>query len=201
MKNKLFLTFTTLALTFGFTVHAADQSNWYVGAQFSAQEVTSFPDRDLNTVGVVAGYQYNKFFALETRFNAGTSGYSSSFNGYGSSDDVYKEDIDTQASLFIRATYPIFNSFNIYALAGATKSNYEITTSSIDIDLEGNSTTTYPHIIKHSESGFTYGIGLNYQITEAFTLFIDYQVLPELAISSDSGNSWKSTSLGINFAF
>ncbi|WP_157828047.1 autotransporter outer membrane beta-barrel domain-containing protein [Paraglaciecola sp. MB-3u-78] len=58
-----------------------------------------------------------------------------------------------------------------------------------------------PHIIKHSENGFTYGTGLNYQITEAFTLFIDYQVLPELSIGIDDSSSWKSTNLGVTYTF
>jgi opacity protein-like surface antigen len=201
MKKTLSLTFTTLALTFGFSVHAEDENNWYLGAQYSAQEVTSLPDRKFKTVGVVGGYQYNKYFALETRYNTGTSGYSHPFYVNGASDDQYKEDIDTQASLFIKASYPIFNSFGIYALAGLTKSEYEITTSRSATDLEGNTTTTYPHIIKHSENGFTYGIGLNYQITEAFTLFIDYQVLPELSIGTDGSSSWKSTNLGVTYTF
>jgi hypothetical protein len=71
MKKTLSLTFATLALTFGFSVHAEDENNWYLGAQYSAQEVTSLPDRKFKTVGVVGGYQYNKYFALETRYNTG----------------------------------------------------------------------------------------------------------------------------------
>ncbi|WP_057831486.1 porin family protein [Colwellia sp. TT2012] len=201
MKKTLSLAFTTLALTFGFSVHAEDESNWYLGAQYSAQEVTSLPDRKFKTVGVVGGYQYNKYFALETRYNTGISGYSSQFYVNGSSDAEYKEDIDKQASLFIRASYPLFNLFGIYALAGVTKSKYEITTRSSHTDLEGNTTTTYPYIIKLSESGFTYGVGLNYQITETVTLFIDYQILPGLTIGSGSSAKWKSMNLGVNYSF
>ncbi|MCP4325600.1 MAG: porin family protein [Alteromonadales bacterium] len=134
-----------------------------MGAQYSAQELTSLPNRDFQTAGVVAGYQYNQFFSLETRFNTGTSGYSSyPFSVDGLSDAEYKEEIDTQASLFIKGSYPISNSFNIYALAGLTKSKYEITTTNNYTDLEGNTTVTYPSLINFSESGFSYGLGLNY---------------------------------------
>ncbi|MCJ8295637.1 MAG: porin family protein [Colwellia sp.] len=200
MKKTLSLTFATLALTFGFSVHAEDENNWYLGAQYSAQEVSSQPDGEFKTVGVIGGYQYNKNFSLEARYNTGTSGYSSQFY-VGASDEEYKEDIDTQASLFIKASYPIFNSFGIYVLAGVTKSKYEITTSSSYTDLEGNTTTTYPHMIKHSESGFTYGAGLNYQVTEAVALFIDYQVLPDLIIGSGRADSWENINVGVHYAF
>jgi opacity protein-like surface antigen len=201
MKTTLALPFTTLAVICSFSVHAEEENNWYLGAQYSAQEVTSLPDRKLKALGVIGGYQYNKYFALETRYNTGTSGYSSPFYVNGSPNEEYKEDIDTQASLFIKASYPIFNSFSIYALAGVTKSKYEITTSSSHTDLEGNTTTTYPHIIELSESGFTYGAGLNYRVTEAVALFIDYQVLPDLKVGSGRSNSWKSINLGVNYAF
>ena len=197
MNKILPLVLTTLALPFAFTANASNEGDWYVGAQYSAQELTSLPDRDFQTAGVVAGYQYNQFFSLETRFNTGTSGYSSyPFSVDGFSDAEYKEKIDTQASLFIKGSYPIFNSFNIYALAGLTKSKYEITTTNSYTDLEGNTTVTYPSLIKFSESGFSYGLGLNYQLTDAFTVFVDYKVLPELM-----GSSWKSTSLGVSYSF
>ncbi|MCJ8297113.1 MAG: porin family protein [Colwellia sp.] len=195
MKILLPLTCTILASIYTSSV-CADNS-WYLGAQYSVQEVASLPDRELNTAGIVAGYQFNKFFALETRMNIGTSGYSHSR----SSDQEYKEDIDIQASLFIKGSYPISNTFSIFALAGVSKSKYEITTTRHHTDIDGNYTQIYPHIIKHSESGFNYGVGLNYQISEAFSLYIDYQVLPDLVISSRDLSSWNSTNIGGSYTF
>ena len=63
-------------------------------------------------------------------------------------------------------------------------------------DIEGNTTVTYPSLIKFSESGFSYGLGLNYRLTDALTVFVDYKVLPELM-----GSSWKSASLGASYSF
>ena len=195
MKILLPLTCTILASIYAPSVYA--ENSWYLGAQYSAQEVASSPDRELNTAGIIAGYQINKFFALETRFNIGTSGYSNKY----SPDQEYKEDIDTQASLFIKGSYPISNTFSIFALAGVTKSKYEITTTAHHTDIDGNYTQVYPSFITCSESGFNYGVGLNYKISEAFSLFIDYQVLPDLTIVSGVSSSWNSTNIGVNYSF
>ncbi|MCJ8294701.1 MAG: porin family protein [Colwellia sp.] len=195
MKILLPLTCTILVSTYASSAFA--ENSWYLGAQYSAQEVASSPDRELNTAGIVAGYQFNEFFALETRVNIGTTGYSHQIL----SDQEYKEDIDTQASLLIKASYPISNGFSIYALAGMSKSKYEITTTSHHTDIDGNTTQTYPHLIKASESGFNYGVGLNYKISEEFSLFVDYQVLPELSIVSGDSSNWNSINIGVNYSF
>ncbi len=197
MSKKLPLAFATLALSCTVTANASNESSLYLGAQYSAQELTLLPNRDFQTAGIIAGYQYNQFFSLEARFNTGISGYSSHpFSENGFSDAEYKEDIDSQASLFLKASYPIFNSFNIYALAGMTQSKYEITTISSFTDIEGITTDTYPSLIKLSESGFSYGLGLNYQMTSAFIVFFDYKILPDLM-----GSSWKSASFGASYSF
>jgi hypothetical protein len=44
-------------------------------------------------------------------------------------------------------------------------------------------------------------VGLNYKISEAFSLFIDYQVLPDLTIVSGVSSSWNSTNIGVNYSF
>ena len=199
MNKTLSLAFAIPAVIFTFSAHC--ENDWYLGAQYSAQEVTSLPDRDFNTLGIIAGYQYNQFLSFETRFSKGISGYSDPLYVSDSTNAEYKEDIDNQASFFIKASYPIISSFNVYALAGMTKSKYEITTTLSQIDIEGNTTTTYPHMIKKSESGFSYGVGLSYQVYEYFYLFIDYQVLPELEIVSGGSLGWKSSSFGVNYAF
>ncbi|MDC8831231.1 outer membrane beta-barrel protein [Alteromonas gilva] len=199
MKRTLIIALT--AATIVFSMSARCENNWYFGAQYSAQEVTSQPDRELESVGVIGGYQFNEYVSIETRYNTGTSGYSHPFYVVGSPEAKYKEDIDTQISLLIRASYPVYNGFHLYSLAGITKSDYEITTSSSLTDLDGNTTQTYPYVLKFSDSGFTYGVGLNYQATEAVGLFVDYQVLPELKFGSGSSNDWRSINLGITFAF
>ncbi len=199
MKKLYFIRFAPLLLTF--QANAEDFPNWYIGTHHSEQKITSTPDREFNTLGIIAGYQYNQYLALETRFSGGTSGYSHPFNVNKLPNAKYKEEIDTQKAILFKASYPIGHGFNIYALAGITKSKYEITTTNSYTTIEGNTTTTYPYIYKHSESGINYGIGLNYQLSESFNFFIDFQTLPRLKIDSRESSTWKSTSLGVNYTF
>jgi len=119
-------------------------------------------------------------------------------------EHVYKQEIDNQASLLIKGTYPISDNFNVYALAGITNSDYSLETKNHHTVVEGNSTVTtvmFQDTGKHSENGFTYGLGINYQISKEFSAFIDYQVLPELAVSTLDSSRWQSASIGINYTF
>jgi hypothetical protein len=189
MKKLIPLTFAMLVSTYTSTVCA--DNNWYLGASYNAQNI-SLNDRDFNTAGVVAGYKYNQYFAIETRFSSGTSGYS---NG------SYSEDIDTQASLSIRASYPIFDSFKLYGLAGYTNTKLKIKGVGYMIDSSGNIIKSYPFKVTDSDSGLSYGLGLNYEINEQFNIFIDYQVLPDFEPTSTFSKSWKSTTIGVNYSF
>jgi opacity protein-like surface antigen len=197
MKKLLPLTFVILASTSVFPVSATD--NWYLGVQYNAQEI-SISGRDFNTAGIIAGYQYNEYFSLETRVNVGASGYSTSYDGTEFSGS-YKEDIDTQASLLIKASYPIFDSFKLYGLAGYTKTKIEISGLGQTNDSEGNIVGNYPFELSKSESGFSYGLGLDYQLNEQFNFFIDYQVLPDFEPSANFSKSWKSATIGVNYSF
>jgi hypothetical protein len=197
MKKLLPLTFTLLASTYTSNVNA--ENSWYLGALYNAQEI-SMHGRDFNSAGLIAGYQYNDYFALETRFTAGISGYSGSYGGT-TAEGSYKEDIDTQASLLIKASYPIFNSFKVYGLAGYTNTKLEINGLGQYNDSEGNNTGDYPFKHKESEGGLNYGLGLDYQINAEFNVFIDYQVLPDFEPNSSFSKSWKSTTIGVNYFF
>ena len=198
MKRILPLTFTILTSTYATTVNA--ENTWYLGALYNAQEI-SMQGRDFNAAGIIAGYKFNENFALETRFNLGTSGYSSFYGTPESPEGDYKEDIDTQASILIKASFPIFESFNLYGLAGYTKTKLEISGLGQTNDSNGNIIGNYSFKHTESEGGFTYGIGVNYQINEQFNIFVDYQVLPDFEPSSNFSKSWKSTSVGVNYSF
>ena len=198
MKRLLPLTFTLLASTYASTVNAED--SWYLGALYNAQEI-SIHGRDFNTAGVIAGYQFNKYFALETRLTTGTSGYSSFYGTPEEPRGSYNEDIDTQASLLIKASYPIFNSFKLYGLAGYTNTKLEINGLAQNNDSKDNTTGDYTYKHTESENGFSYGLGLDYQINEHFNVFIDYQVLPDFEPNSSFSRSWKSTTIGVNYSF
>lgn len=198
MQKMLSLVFTLSVLT-PLSSALADDS-WYLGALYNAQEI-SIHGRDFNSAGVVVGYQYNKYFALETRFSSGTSGYSSFYGTPEESFGSYSEDIDTQASLLLKASYPIFNSFNLYGLAGYTNTKLEINGLGQHNDSDGNITGNYPYKDTESESGFSYGIGFDYQFNESLSVFIDYQVLPDFEPDSSFSKRWVNTTVGINYSF
>jgi len=198
MKKLLPLTFSILASTFASSV-CADNS-WYIGALYNSQEI-SMQGRDFNTAGVVAGYQYNKYFALETRLATGTSGYSSFYGTPESPVSSYKEDIDNQNSILIKASYPIFESFNLYGLIGYTNTKLEVRGLAQTNDQNGNLIGNFPFKLTESESGLSYGLGLNYRLNEHFDIFVDYQVLPDFEPDSSISKSWKSTTVGLNYSF
>lgn len=205
MKKTLPLVLTILASTYG-TTASADNS-WYLGALYNAQQVSDF-DRDFNSAGIIAGYQYNAYFALETRITKGISGYSSSYSVdipdpsfIFSEDGYYKEDIDVQASLLVKASYPIFETLGVYALAGY--STTKLTTSGFyqQYDSDGNKMGNGSYGDTETNNGFSYGIGLNYQFNEKLSLFIDYQVLPDYDIYTSVTKSWESVAIGVNYSF
>lgn len=197
MNKLLTLTFTLLVSTYA--SNASAENSWYLGALYNAQEI-SLHGRDFNSAGLIAGYQYNEYFALETRISAGTSGYSGSYRGT-KLKGSYKEDIDTQTSVSIKASYPIFNSFKLYGLAGYTNTKLETNGLGQYNDSEGNITGDYTYKQTESESGLSYGLGLDYQINAQFNVFIDYQVLPNFEPNSNFSKSWKSTTIGVNYSF
>jgi len=205
MKKPLILTLLTTPLMYLPTVQAADETNFYVGVQYSNQKITSTSEINLDTAGVVLGYQFNQYFSLETRLNIGNSDYSSLCAcGDEYKDHVYKQEIDNQASLFIKGSYPISNDFSVYALAGITNSSYSLETKNHHSVTDGNKTTTkvtFKDMGTNSESGFTYGLGINYQISKKFSGFLDYKILPDLAVSTLDSSSWKSASIGVNYTF
>ncbi|MCD6654215.1 MAG: porin family protein [Sulfurovum sp.] len=101
---------------------------------------------------LLAGYNYNQYFGLEARYamNIGDP----EFDGYGEDDDP---DGDfTNAAIYLKAMYP-FEKINVYALLGYGQVTLDTTESG-----------------DHSESGFQWGLGANYAITENIGVFADY---------------------------
>jgi len=196
MRKILYICLALLTLP----SYASESDDWYIGALYNSQKI-SISGRDFNALGMIAGYQYNKYLALETRVSVGTEGYSSFYGTPDSREGEYKEDIDTQASLFIKASYPILESVNIYGLAGYSNTKLEIRGLGQVNDSNSNIIGNYPFKITETKSGFSYGFGLTYKINEQFNIFIDYQVLPDFEPNSNFSKSWKSTSVGINYFF
>ncbi|MCC5879795.1 MAG: porin family protein [Idiomarina sp.] len=197
---KVFLSLTCLTLASALVAPASAESNWYVGAAYNAQEF-SVPGRDFNAAGLIAGYQFHEYFSVEARGLTGTSGYSSFYGTPDEPEGNYSEDIDTQVSVQLKASYPIFESLRIYGLAGFTQTKLEINGYGQYNDEDGNITGNYPYRMTYTDDGFSYGAGLSYGITTRFDVFVDYQVLPNFEPNSNISRSWNSTTIGVNYRF
>lgn len=199
MKKLLPIIFTTFITP---SVYA-DES-WYLGGLYNAQEIS--PDAegfnsDFSTFGVLAGYRYNKYFALEARVAKGTSGYSSTVSFSDTTDGSYQEDINSQISLLVKASYPIYTSLSIYGLAGYTRTEVEVSGTVTTEHPDGINFINVPFNSTHSVSGLSYGVGLNYQFTEHLNIYADYQNLPDFEPVPSYSGGWKSTTIGVNYSF
>lgn len=201
MKKILLLTISILASTYASTTLAEEVNGWYLGALYNSQKISLYGSREFKSVGATAGYKINEIFSLETRLHTGTSGYSFDLSSFGSEGMKYKQEIEYQGHLLVKASYSITEAFKVYGLAGYTKTKTEITTSLSHTDLSGNTNVTYPYQYSENIDGFSYGVGLDYQINNQFSVFVDYLILSDFDIYQNSSGSWNSLNLGINYSF
>lgn len=143
-----------------------DNSGFYVGATLAYQRVYSddsawFSETDsqdgLGTLGVLAGYDFNEYIAVEGRI----------------STSVFEEDYaeTTTYSIFVKPQYPVTEAFSIYALLGF--GNTTVKGSDAGGDYFGFDPSRIGHTIM-DESSFQWGFGVNYEVMEDVDLFVDY---------------------------
>ena len=135
--------------------------NALVGAIGSDNEVKSTH----NTLGLLAGYKVNSYVAVEDRYNMSLSEGTWSDNG----TDVALTDTDDKVAawgVFVKPMYPVTDALDIYALLGygettfttGTVGNNPLVGASLDI----------------VATGFQYGAGLSYDVTDSVAVFVDY---------------------------
>ena len=180
------------------TAFASD--NWYLGALYNSQDYAVY-GRHFNTAGLVAGYEFNQYFSLEGRYGVGTSGYETVYDITEDTETSYKEDIDTQYSLFIKGSYPIDDSLSIYGLVGYSETDLEVNGYAQFVDENALTLVSYPIGLTQTDKGLSYGLGLSYKINAKFSIFADYQVLPDFEPTPDYSRSWKSKNIGISYKF
>lgn len=176
MKNICFL-FATSLLSSGSL--ASEQSGWYFGASFSVQEIENqsvvYVDKQFESAGIVGGYRLDEYFSVEARLNKGVSSHKSkviTVQGRGE----YEDDLSLQYSLLFKADYPIYEDFNLYLLAGVNKTEKDHITRRTTPD---GKVVNLIDEIGSSDSGFTYGLGVSYEVSPRLALLVDYQVLPD----------------------
>ncbi|OHU85027.1 MULTISPECIES: porin family protein [Pseudoalteromonas] len=174
-------------------------SDVYVGALYNQQDIDA-PGNDFNTAGIVLGYQLNEYVAFEGRFATGTSGVLARTTATDFSHS-YKEDMDLQSSLLLKLTYPIADGLNVYGLAGYTRSKIEFESKGIQTNELGNVVLEYHNESSWTRGGLSYGIGVEYQLNDNFTVFVDHQILPDFDVAIAYDQKWKSTTVGFAYRF
>ena len=150
------------------------EKNFYVGLGLSALSTGtgdmdffdnhSDRDRTVNLL-LVAGYEFNPYMAVEGRY----------------STYVYQEDSlnsDTWG-VYVKPQYPVNNDFSLYALVGFGGMTVDgIDGADIDVD----------------DTGFQWGLGVNYAYSEDTTFFVDY-----VSIANDmDADSWGGTAAEVS---
>jgi opacity protein-like surface antigen len=153
-----------------------DESAFYIGAgvgytsfnnDFTSEEITS------NTLMLQAGYQYNRYIAVEGRYSFG-------FNtDYDTGNivnpiQVYDGDV-SHWGIYLKPMYPI-DDFSIYALLGYGE-------VMLDDILNGDAV----------DGGFQWGLGASYAFTENVSVFVDY-----VSLYNDTGFDWVATKADID---
>lgn len=203
MKKLLPLSLTLITSILSPLTHAVEESNWYIGGLYSAQKIPlNEASRDFGTLGLMAGYKYNKYLSFETRFSKGISEFTYSNDYYlDHPNNSFESSIDFQASFLLKGTYSISDSLEGYLIAGFSKTQVEtqfprplFNSDAIQTGLERND-------VKFSESGFSYGIGLNYEIFEQVYISIECHVLPASDMYTRNDSNWNSINIGVNYNF
>ncbi|MDX1537739.1 porin family protein [Arsukibacterium sp.] len=192
--HKLLAT-TLLAGTF-FSAAAAAQTydkGFYLGGHYGQHKVeleSDFADTDVKfgVAGVNAGLQLTSFLALEARYAIGVED-----EEIFDDDDSARYEIDRHMALMAKGSLPLGDRFALFATAGYGETKYNF---AYDIPgLTGSESTT--------ESGFIYGAGANFHLTNNLSLVAEYNVLPDLE-DEDDGLIESDVSLmtvGLNYTF
>ena len=142
-----------------------DESSFYLGIGFSSMSLNNdLTDEEFSANGVMlqAGYQYNRYIAIEGRYTLHVGDVEYDHGTTSSPDyDNYPTDF-TNAAIYLKPMYPI-DDFSIYALLGYG----EVELTNIPLGGPGISAD-------RAESGFQWGLGASYTFNENISGFIDY---------------------------
>lgn len=195
---KIFTVSAVILLAITSPTSASAENTWSIGLFNSDQEYSK--RNEFNAVGLALNYQFTEYLSVEARLAKGTSGEDRPIHN---SPYDYSSDIEWQRGLFVKASYPVFDLFNVYAIAGYASTKLSISSVKGRFNENNQLMELYPVDFDKTENGFSYGAGLSYQINNSFSVFAEYQALPNLDNSSSGFSSldWKSVNLGLNYRF
>lgn len=162
---------------------AGEEKPWYIGALYTQQEISD-KRSEFTVLGAVLGYRFNESFSIEGRYGQGTEGYSKVYEDmpeYSGSD--YREDIEYQSSLLFRGAMPLGSVSSVYAFAGVSRTKVEIQAWGENRDQSGNVYGRFYGGTKERAGGLTYGAGLSAHIGSRMSVFVEYQVFPDIDLS------------------
>lgn len=153
-----------------------DESAFYLGLgvgyisfnnDFTSEEITS------NTFMLQAGYQYNRYIALEGRY---AFGFNTGYDAGNLASPIFPYDgTVSNWGIYVKPMYPIDN-FSVYALLGYGE-------VMLDNILNGDAV----------DGGFQWGLGASYAFTESVSVFVDY-----VSLYNDTGFDWVATKADID---
>ncbi len=147
-----------------------EQSPFYLGfgvGQAKLNDDDTSEEFKSTTLMLQAGYQYNEYLALEGRY---TFGFNMDYDSGKTSNLIndYNGDFSSWG-LYVKPMYPI-GDFSLYALLGYGGLMLD--------DLAAGDAY---------ESGFQWGLGAGYAISEKYTVFVDY-----VALYDDTGFDYRA---------
>jgi len=152
------------------TPMVVEQSPFYLGigiGDASVNDDDTSEEFSATTLMLQAGYQYNEYIALEGRYTFGLDMDYSPGNTNSLSSD-YDGDFSSWG-IYVKPMYPIGN-FSLYALLGY---------GGVMLDnLAGGDAY---------ESGFQWGLGAGYAMSENYTVFVDY-----VSLYDDTGFDYRA---------
>ncbi len=164
-----------------------DDSSFYVGAAYSYVDAEVDGEETGNGYSLLAGYNYNKYIAVEGRFTStvGDMDVENDRSSRNRPDGEYEREVYSYG-LFLKPQLPIGDAFTVYGLLG------------------------YGSVIARAadESGLQLGIGAKYSVTDSIGVFVDYTSLydgdmdsPDVFVNNPQDSQIVSTNVGLTYSF
>ena len=143
---------------------------------------------DYDQILLQAGYKFNDYVALEGRYWAGLSD-----NAWATISDNAVQSVGEIDSwgIYVKPMYPI-GGLNLYALLGYASTDYSITNTAVNGDVDG----------------FSWGLGAEFAFSENWAIFLDYTELSDndttILVNGFEGNvddSLDVLSFGVTYSF
>lgn len=133
-------------------------SDPYVGTALGLAKIENDElrgDAKNTTLILIAGHQFNDYFALEARMGTGLKSDTVTFNG-----QPMKVDTNTFMGLYGKALLPLESPITPYIVVGATRGTTTLKVNGLKD--------------KDSDSDLSYGIGADWAVSQSFSVNIEY---------------------------